>query len=82
MYLEEHAATLGLPRTDAETSSEYVERVVASSSVDPAPISGFAAMYREARFSDHEVGDAHRERAIITLRRVSSALSSSADGPK
>ncbi len=82
MYLEEHAATLGLPRTDAETSSEYVERVVASSSVDPAPISGFAAMYREARFSDHEIGDAHRERAIITLRRVSSALSSSADGPK
>lgn len=74
MQLEKDAATAGLPRLVAETPAEYVERVVASSSVDPAPINELAALYREARFSRHELRDADRTRAMRTLRRVEATL--------
>ena len=74
MQLERDAAAAGLPRDAAETSAEYVERVVAASSVDPAPIRELAALYREARFSRHELGDDHRTRALAALNRVEAVL--------
>ena len=74
MQLERDAAAAGLPRAAAETSAEYVERVVAASSVDPAPIRELAALYREARFSRHELLDDHRSRALAALNRVETAL--------
>ena len=74
MQLESDAAAAGLPRHDHETSAEYAERVVARASVDPAPIGELAALYREARFSRHQLGDAHRERAQAALHRVEAAL--------
>ncbi len=78
MQLERDAAAAGLPRDAAETSAEYVERVVAASSVDPAPIRELAALYREARFSRHELGDDHRTRALAALNRVAAVLKPSA----
>jgi hypothetical protein len=77
MQLERDAAAAGLPRHEAETSAEYVERVVAASSVDPAPIRELAALYREARFSRHELRDDHRTRALAALNRVEAVLRSS-----
>ena len=77
MQLERDAAAAGLPREAAETSAEYVERVVAASSVDPAPIRELAALYREARFSRHELRDDHRTRALAALNRVETSLRSS-----
>jgi hypothetical protein len=74
MQLERGAAEAGLPRAAAETSAEYVERVVAASSVDPAPIRELAALYREARFSRHELRDDHRSRALAALNRVEAVL--------
>ncbi len=74
MQLESDAAAAGLPRQDHETSAEYAERVVARASVDPTPIGELAALYREARFSRHLLGDAHRERAQAALHRVEAAL--------
>lgn len=74
MRLEGDAATVGLERLDAETSAEYTERVVASSSVDPAPIGELAALYREARFSGHDLDDRHRERALSALGDVERGL--------
>jgi hypothetical protein len=74
MQLERAAATAGLQRAAAETSAEYVERVVAASSIDPAPIRELAVLYREARFSRHELGDAHRTRAFAALNRVEVVL--------
>jgi hypothetical protein len=76
MQLEQDAAAAGLPRDAAETSVEYVERVVAASSIDAAPIGELAALYREARFSRHELGDDHRTRALAALNRVEAALRS------
>ena len=77
MQLERDAAAAGLPRDAAETSAEYVERVVAASSVDPAPIRELAALYREARFSRHELRGDHRSRALAALIRVEAVLRSS-----
>lgn len=74
MQLERDAARAGLPRLVAETSAEYVERVVAASSVDPAPIEELAALYREARFSRHDLQHHHRARASAALDRVADAL--------
>lgn len=75
MQLERDASAVGLARADSETAVEYVERVVASSSVDPGPIAELASLYREARFSRHELGDAHRAHARLALHGVAAQLS-------
>ena len=74
MQLERDVAAAGLPREASETSAEYVERVVVASSVEPAPIRELAALYREARFSRHDLRDDHRTRALAALNRVEAAL--------
>lgn len=74
MRLEGDAATVGLERLVSETSAEYTERVVASASLDPAPIGELAGLYREARFSDHAMDDRHRERALAALSDVERGL--------
>jgi hypothetical protein len=79
MQLERDAAEVGLPRLEAETPTEYVERVVAASSVEPRPIGELASLYREARFSRHELGELHRERAVRALNGVVAALRDRAD---
>src|SRR6476659_6753532 len=73
MQLERDAAAAGLARSEAETSAEYAQRVVALSSVDAAPIGELAALYREARFSRHDLTDDHRSRAFAALDRVAAA---------
>ena len=74
MQLEGDASEVGLPRLDAETSVEFTERVVASSSIDPGPIGELAALYREARFSGHRLDDDHRTRAFAALGQVEWSL--------
>ncbi|MGB8859996.1 MAG: DUF4129 domain-containing protein [Ilumatobacteraceae bacterium] len=81
MRLESDAASAGLARLAAETPTEYVERVVAASSVDPAPIGELASLYREARFSRHELSDDHRARACAALDRVAAGLGCDVEVP-
>ncbi|KRC85319.1 hypothetical protein ASE25_20005 [Terrabacter sp. Root85] len=66
--LETSAAATGLPRLTAETSTEYTERVIGVWPVDSARLGDLAALYREARFSVHDLGESHRDRAIADLR--------------
>ena len=54
-------------------------RVVASTSVDPRLIAELASLYREARFSHHELDDAHRVNARLALQGVAAQLS---EGPR
>lgn len=74
VQLEIDAAKVGLRRIAAETPAEYVERVVVAASVDAAPIRELAALYREARFSRHKLGDDDRARALDALHRVAASL--------
>lgn len=73
-HLESAAEARGLPRRPAETSAEYVARVIATTASDTGPIEDLAALYREARFSEHELGEDHRARAADALDRVVASL--------
>lgn len=68
LSLEGSAAATGLPRLPAETSTEYTERVIGVWPVDAQRLGDLAALYREARFSVHDLGEEHRRRAIADLR--------------
>lgn len=81
MRLEQDAATMGFERLEAETSSEYVARVVTAASVDPGPITELGALYREARFSLHDLDDTHRTNAVRALGGVIAALETSVEVP-
>lgn len=72
--LERDAAAAGMRRAPTETSSEYVERVIGASSVDPQPITDLAALFREARFSSRSVDETRREQAEEALRRTLTSL--------
>ena len=72
--LEGAAASAGLPRHPAETSTEYVTRVLRVWDVDPRSLAELAALYREARFSTHPLIEAHRRRAIAALDTIRSDL--------
>ncbi len=74
--LESDIAAAGWPRSSSETSAEYVQRVVTESSVDPHAIAELAALYREARFSDHALLDADRAHARALLSRIEAGLRS------
>ncbi|MBB2987016.1 DUF4129 domain-containing protein [Terracoccus luteus] len=65
--LEVSAATTGLPRDPAETSTEYTSRVIGTWDVDRVRLAELAALYREARFSTHPLGEQQRRRAASAL---------------
>jgi hypothetical protein len=70
LLLEESAASAGVARQRHETSTEFTVRVLHRVDVDPAAIGALARLYREARFSDHDLGEDAREAARDALRRL------------
>jgi hypothetical protein len=74
LRLEESVAACGLPPRPAETSTELVTRVLRSLDVDPRAVATLARLYREARFSDHVLGENGRDQARAALRTLSEDL--------
>lgn len=74
LRLEAAVADAGTERSPADTSSELTERVLAGHAVDPRAIGRLAALYREARFSEHEMGEDDRQAAIDALDAVHDGL--------
>ena len=70
LRLEETADLAGVPRDPAETTAEFTTRVLGALTFDPAMINGFARLYREARFSRHELGEPARRAAVAALRSL------------
>lgn len=70
LRLEEIAREAGVPSDPAETSTEFTRRVLGALAFDPAMINGFAGLYREARFSRHELGEPARRAAVAALRSL------------
>jgi hypothetical protein len=64
---ETQASTAGLAREPWETSSEFTLRLFDLVSAEPEAVGELAALYREARFSDHELGEDARVRAVAAL---------------
>ena len=72
--LEATVGRAGVPRRPAETSIELTTRVVAEHMVDAAAIDRLGELYREARFSAHELGESHRLTAIASLAELQNQL--------
>ena len=79
LRLEAAVTAAGVERTPADTSAELTERVLATHHVDGAAISSLAALYREARFSEHPMGEETRRTAIDALDAVHDGLRSELD---
>ena len=77
--LEEAAAKVGLPRARAETSAEYTTRVLATWDIAPDALSALAELYREARFSRHDLTEERRSSAIARLTTLHDDLRRIAD---
>lgn len=81
ILLEKSAATAGVQRRGAETPTEFVVRFLHRLDVDPRPVARLAALYREARFSSHPMGEATRTEARQALSAVHDDLSVVAAAP-
>jgi hypothetical protein len=74
LSLERSVADAGVPRARWETSGEYAVRVLHALDLDPRAVGGLAALYREARFSDHPLGEDARAAARRHLNRIAAEL--------
>jgi len=64
----------GLPRAQSETSAQYAFRLGSELDVSSTALQTLAALYREARFSEHALGDAERARAVAALGELQAGL--------
>ncbi len=70
LRLETAVVDAGVRRDPADTSTELTMRVLATRHVEPEALASLAALYREARFSDHAMGEDARRAAIEALTAV------------
>lgn len=75
---EEQAERVGLARRPWETSSEFTLRLLDVVSADPDAVSRLAGLYREARFSEHEITETNRQQALEALERIRDTIRSGA----
>jgi hypothetical protein len=68
--LVEEVAAAGMKQDRSRTSTEVVARVLGQHAVDADALAELAALYREARFSDHALTEADRARARDALTTV------------
>jgi hypothetical protein len=78
LRLEDAAAAAGTPREIGDTSTDLVLRLLAAHRVSRSVLAGFAAVYREARYSSGPVDEAMRGTAVAALRQVRAELSAEA----
>ena len=71
---ETQAAEVGLVRHEWETSSEFTLRALDLVEADSRQVTRLAALYREARFSDHPVDETGREAALAALDAIHAGL--------
>jgi Domain of unknown function (DUF4129) len=76
LRLEAAVVAAGVPRTPADTSTDLMLRVLATRQIESTAIANLAALYREARFSDHPMTENSRREAIDALDIVHEGLRS------
>lgn len=67
---ETQAAAAGVARHPWETSSEYTMRVLDLVDAHQPAVSRLGRLYREARFSEHELTEEHRQQALDALDAI------------
>lgn len=71
---EMQAVDAGLPRHPWETSSEFALRMLERADVDSGAVSRLLDLYREARFSEHDLDESDRAAAVVALREIQSQV--------
>jgi hypothetical protein len=67
---ETQAAAAGVARRPWETSSEYTMRVLDLVDAHQPAVSRLGSLYREARFSQHQLTEVHRQEALEALDAI------------
>ncbi|MEJ7630246.1 MAG: DUF4129 domain-containing protein [Nocardioidaceae bacterium] len=75
MSLQAATHRAGLVEEPAETSVEFTLRAMRSLGLDASAIAALGGLYREARFSDHEMTEEQRRRAMEAVRVLAGQLS-------
>ena len=74
--LVKHFRRHGFMKKVYETTREFESAVRGAFHMVPADqLDAFVAIFEEARYSDHEIGPSHRDRAISTLNAITQSLS-------
>lgn len=81
VVLEDAVAATGRGRRPSETSAEFTARVIGEHSVDATAIGRLAALYREARFSRHELAEDHRAAAVAAVESLRRQLRAPTEEP-
>jgi hypothetical protein len=71
---EDQAERVGVARKDWETSSEFTLRLLDAVRADPAAVSRLERLYREARFSAHDIDESRRDSAVEALEAIHASL--------
>jgi len=74
--LEEAVVEAGLDRNPALTAAEFTREVLGRLAVDQGTITVLSDLYREARFSEHDLTEQHRARATAALHALQDQLPS------
>lgn len=74
IMLQDSIAEAGVPSRPSETSAEFTVRVLHELDLDPRAIEQLARLYREARFSTHQLGEDARARATAALETLHADL--------
>ncbi len=74
LRLEAIVEDAGIDHDPALTATEFTAQVLARLDVDPAPTQRLTALYREARFSTHDMGETHRRAAIDAVDAIHASL--------
>jgi hypothetical protein len=76
--LEQAAERAGVPRFPTDTSTDLAVRMLGSHVIERRPMDELAELYREARFSEHELTEQHRTSARACLERLRAQLDGAA----
>jgi hypothetical protein len=71
---ETQADAAGMSRHVWETSSEFTLRILELAAAEAGAVARLAGLYREARFSEHEMTEADRDAATEALDRIHRGL--------
>jgi len=77
---EVQAARAGVPPQPWETAAEHTLRILDLVDADQGAVSALAGLFREARFSEHEVTEDSRQQAVAALDRIHATLLSPQGG--
>ncbi len=70
LRLEAAVVKAGVHRRDSDTATELATRVLGERHVDPGAVCRLAALYGEARFSEHPMTESSRHDAIVALDEI------------